>query len=78
MRFATSTSSGARLPVVRFTSGLEEVIRCVPHAAVVRLQVFVAVYYHVVEHCAVIATMWMAFSWKMRKRVMWIETNPKR
>ena len=30
VRFATSTSSGARLPVVRFTSGLEEVIRCVP------------------------------------------------
>ncbi|CAN0109584.1 unnamed protein product [Pylaiella littoralis] len=27
VRFATSTSSGARLPVVRFISGLEEVIR---------------------------------------------------
>ena len=29
VRFATSPSSGAKLPVVRFTSGLEEVIRYV-------------------------------------------------
>lgn len=27
VRFVKSTSSGARLPVVRFASGLEEVIR---------------------------------------------------